>query len=295
MICFKCSQGIKEESPLHGLHPTCFIEWFSLKQSDDFVSIAIAHESPLEQNAFVSSFFHGKFKKYAARLGNIHYILKLSDEYPELAKAEYLCNQIARSLKLDVANHFLIRFMNHADCFVTYNFMQDFEGSDLKHIYHFLGKDDAYTVKNLLKIIETKTGKMSEVRKFIHMCLFDALIGNHDRHGRNLGFIVSAKGYVMAPCYDNPSYLAIEDKFLLAAHHEPRGRIATSRTEEPVMIDYVQEFKELAYRDLVIEFLAHMDLQKIEKIIDQSFLSQKRKKAFTSLMNRRYLELKNEV
>jgi serine/threonine protein kinase HipA of HipAB toxin-antitoxin module len=53
------------------------------------------------------------------------------------------------------------------------------------------------------------------------MCLFDALVGNHDRHGRNIALIETRKGHILSPFYDNPSYIGIEDHNLLLAEHNP--------------------------------------------------------------------------
>jgi len=69
-----------------------------------------------------------------------------------------------------------------------------------------------------------------DVSIFIKTLLFDALIGNNDRHGRNLGFIVTSKGSTLSPIYDNVSYLSLESGGMLQAQHNPTGRINTKIT-----------------------------------------------------------------
>ena len=123
----------------------------------------------------------------------------------------------------------------------------------------------------------------------------DALIGNHDRHGRNLGLIVTAHKRFLSPCYDNPSYLGLADEKYIAAHYEPRGKISTKTSKEPVMKEYAEEFMHLGYQDVLKEFFNKIDLPQIEALIASSFFSQKRKTAFNVLITRRYQELSNAL
>lgn len=296
-ICYRCGKQIDSlEGLKHGLHKHCFKKWFKVDETHDFTSLALRGDTGANKIPINTSFFQGTFKKYSAKLGESDFILKVAtDSYLELPRAEFLSNQIASSLKLDMNEFYLIHFLGKTDCFVARNFMQDHIGGNLIHIYHFINEDLKFDVSSLLKIIESKTGRFSEVKKFIDMCLFDALIGNHDRHGRNLGLIQVGEKYILAPCYDNPSYLAIEEKAFLKAQHEPRGKICTSETEEPIMKDYIMEFKKLGYETEVIDFLKRVNMKKIETLISNSFISGERKAALKSLVNRRFKELENEV
>ena len=101
--------------------------------------------------------------------------------------------------------------------------------------------------ESLVKIIGEKTQRKREQEKFILLTLADSLIGNHDRHGRNLAFIRSAKGIWLSPFYDNPSALALEDPSMLGADLQPRGSIYTKDTDKPTMKDYVLEWNRLGY------------------------------------------------
>src|SRR5436190_20510926 len=63
--------------------------------------------------------FAGKFRKYAARLGDKHYLLKVQDEKaPEMPRVEYLCNQLAKENGLQVPEFFLINIRG-TSTFVT--------------------------------------------------------------------------------------------------------------------------------------------------------------------------------
>src|SRR5439155_10133966 len=162
-------------------------------------------------------------------------------EAPELTEVEYLCNQIGKILEIPVADFYFIDF-NGDKVFVTKNFIKNGAPIDLQHIYHFRS-DDQHNCETLTKLIAQKTQRPHDVLIFIRTILFDALIGNHDRHGRNLAFIVSAKNIVLSPIYDNVSYLSLEEGQMLKADFNPTGKISTSETREPNMRSYVKELK----------------------------------------------------
>jgi hypothetical protein len=308
MICYKCLQtiDISNNSTKHGLHTNCFNDWFKLdafNSNGDFENLALrsGESTDSNHNAINTSFFAGAFKKYSARLNGKMYILKvIMPEYPDLPKLEYVCNLIAKGLSLNVPKFYLIRLENNVDCFVSYNFMQDHAKANLIHIFHFLDSKESiskeyYNCINLLNIIKEKTCSYKDMIEFIHICLFDALIGNHDRHGRNLGLIQNSKRFILSPFYDNPSYIAIEDELLLGAMHEPYGKIATTNSVNPTMRDYILEFKGLGYEAEVQKFIKQINLDMITQIIQKPFLTIKRQDALIRLIIRRYREALDAV
>ncbi len=309
--CFKCLEKIENEQPLHGLHQPCFREWFGLKEIQEFSEVKIKNSgssatTKAEKHAFSSfnsSYFHGKFKKYSAVLGDHAYILKVRDEkYPELPATEYLSNQVARYLRLNVADFYYIKFDNKTDTFVTRNFMQDLATSNLVHIYHFIPEGGSYDCENLIKAIEAKTQRLSDIERFIELCLFDSLIGNNDRHGRNMALIqtkkaiagVSPEGFELSPFYDNPTYVGVEED-LLGADLVPAGYIWTSKSKEPSMKDYVEDFIRLDRKSVLVKFLDKINVEHIISMIDNAFISEQRKVAFKRLFEKRYKELKDGV
>ncbi|MGD0664712.1 MAG: HipA domain-containing protein [Rhabdochlamydiaceae bacterium] len=295
MLCYKCSKPIAEnEKTFSGLHEACFIEWFNLRELVDFsdvISKSSSSNDLVPENH--NSFFHGKFKKYSAVLNERNYILKVQEQaFPELPATEYLCNQLARHLGLKVPDFFLIRFQGTIETFVCENFMQNHTSSNLIHIYHFLEPSpDNFNCEVLLSTIANKTQRIEEIERFIELTLFDALIGNHDRHGRNLALIESTNGFQLSPFYDNPSYLGIETELLLSAHHEPRGQIYTAQSKEPKIRDYVKEWERLGQIATVNKFRERIDINSLMKIIDASYISFNRKLSIKRLIERRYLEL----
>ena len=163
-LCYLCKQTVEESKMISGLHPGCFCKWFGVSEPDDFRDVvARSSEEQDEERDWAqinTSFFHGKFRKYSARIGNNSYILKvMQKEIPELPLTEYLCNQIARALGLDVPDHYMILFQNKLESFVSKNFMENRPGSDLVHIYRYLDQPKDYDCEHLLRIIEKEVGR----------------------------------------------------------------------------------------------------------------------------------------
>jgi hypothetical protein len=301
MVCYKCRQLIGDQEQMkHGLHKTCFMDWFALNRDVDFANISIKDAGSFDPEKddhlkdIASSFFQGKFKKYSATLDEKKYILKVKDDrYPELPATEFLCNEIAVLLGLNVPRFYFIKFENSLESFVSENFMDPFSPADLTHIYHFLKEGEEFSFEAILNILKNHTGRFEDIERFVELCLFDALIGNHDRHGRNLAIVRKAKGCFLSPFYDNPAYLGMEGEELLSAIHEPKGKIAVKNNHEPSIGDYYKEAERLGHLEIARAFIKKIDLRKIQMIVDNAFILPKRKKAIFSLIERRFAEVKN--
>ena len=294
-ICYHCCQIFCDgDICLYGLHENCFRECFG--SNEPFIDLIARSQSapprPESQSRRNISFFHGAYRKYSARQGETNYILKVQQkEYPELPATEFLSNQIFRSLNIPVPDHYLIKYPENNLCFVTKNFMSDLITSTLDHIYHFVTDKKQHDCESLVEIIGEKTQRKKEQEKFILLTLADSLIGNHDRHGRNLAFIRSSKGIWLSPFYDNPSALALEDSSILGADLQPRGSIFTKETDKPTMKDYVLEWNRLGYGYVVQRFKKNLHLKMIQHLIEKSYISEKRKSALLRLILKRHEEL----
>lgn len=288
---------VEEDQMFSGLHEECFCHWFKTSNAQEFQDVVAQPTQEQDRWKLINtSFFHGKFRKYSAKIGKQSYILKVEqEEVPELPAAEFLCNQIAQLLGLEVPDFYLICFENTLNTFVSKNFVENFFAKDLVHIYRYLDCPSHYDCEHLLQVIEKEVGNYNSVVRFIELTIFDAFIGNHDRHGRNIALIKSAEKTTLAPFYDNPCYLAMEIPPLLGAYHEPRGAIKTAESDDPLMSDYVKEWKRLGFENVISLFAERIQLKAVEDLINSSFLIEKRKKAIWKLCQRRYAELCNAI
>ncbi len=293
-ICYKCKSKINRNDHWYGLHENCFIEWFKLSSLDRLQNLAARYqtEQPSIAGTKNSTFFHGMFRKYSCTLNDISYILKVEEpEFRELPATEYLCNQIYKMLGLNIPPFFLINLEEDVSCFVTENFMSNFQESNLVHMYHLLASHERYDCETLVQIIADKTGLLSAQEDFIYLTLADSLIGNHDRHGRNLGFVQSSQGHQLAPFYDNVSYVGTEIDSLLEADHQPSGKIETAASSEPTLADYVKEWDRLGFNYVVESFRKACSIDKIAVLIASSCLTNKRQQALFRLIQKRSNEL----
>jgi hypothetical protein len=299
--CLRCKKALSSEA-IYGLHPSCFYESFGASGHLEFQDLdprkattSSAKKESSEIKKQKDTFYHGVYLKYSARLGSVGYILKVEElRFPELPLVEYLCNQIATLLKIEVPPYALINF-NGRLAFVTRNFMQDYVGT-LVHIYNYLPAGEInHNCREIIKVILAQIGKLSDVAKFIEICLFDALIGNNDRHGRNLGVIVTREVKKLAPMYDNPSCVGIEEDFFLVSDINPSGSVWTEHTRYPKPSDYVAEFRQLGYEQQVNQFIKKITTQQSElmSLVQDAILSQKRKDALIKLLQKRIREYQN--
>ncbi len=303
MICFKCNKKLNKRDYQFGLHSQCFEEWFDVEPNTEFLHLqrlnsdsftAAGSNNPIE--AWNSSFFQGKFRKYSAKLGKHDYILKVQqEEAPELPDVEYVSNQIARTLGISVPDFYLIELYGQRT-FVSKNFISSKkQATSLQHLYHFLSSEKDYACENIIKVIHQQTNRSTDVYAFIRICLFDALIGNHDRHGRNLGFIVTPRDKLLAPSYDNVSVLGLEYGDWLKASFNPCGKITTKISIEPSAKDYAVEFIRLGYRENVSEFVSKINIPLIKRHIMESTCSTLMKKALLRLIKSRIKEYQNAL
>ncbi len=161
-------------------------------------------------------------------------------------------------------------------------------------IYHFR-PDDQHSCEGLIHTVANNTKQPHDINVLIKTILFDALIGNHDRHGRNLAFVATSGSTKLSPIYDNVSYLSLETGTMLKADFNPTGKISTQATHQPSMCDYAQELKRLGYQSEIKKFYLSIKLPQLHTLIQESFCSNLMKKAMKTLINKRFEELENEI
>ncbi len=298
--CVKCSKALEpsEAYKFYGVHRQCFMAWFRLPVFQYFEDFdhQESSSSDLYNKRVKSTFLHGNYLKYTAYLNKQSYIIKIQEEKaPELPGMEYTCNKIAQTLSITVPPFYYLMFVEKP-AFITKNFMHGSVGT-LNHIYKYLPEGEKHhSCKEIIKVIERETGKLTDIFRFIEICLFDALIGNNDRHGRNLGIINNRGKKTLSPMYDNPSYFGVIEDSMLSIDFNPSGSIWTSGSKRPKVREYLKEFKEMRYEKVSDHFKKKLfsKLNAIRKNIKNSPISEKRRKAFLEFIEKRAEEFNDE-
>ena len=304
--CLLCDKNV-EKLLKHGYHPECFQKIFNLEDInadfEDLIFREAEGKSSSDRNKRIttSTFYHGAFKKYSARMESQKLILKVREQdYPELPKIEYLSNKIAEALGIEVAPYFYLLLNNKIPTFCTRNVLDFHDKGNLIHIWHYLimpdGQLEELTLKNIISILKNETNRPIDVKKFIQISLFDMVIGNGDRHGRNLAIIEMQNKKMLSPAYDNPSNIGIMEEGMLGVDLRVKGKIYTDHSIEPTLKDYIHEFEQSGYKKICDEFIIKAKDLNYEKIINNERikLSSKRKKAFLGLITKSLKEIEND-
>lgn len=215
------------------------------------------------------------------------YLFKVPREGTGEHWAEFIASQLGQRLGINVVNATLAIHKNVLGT-ISPNFVQRSkgeafsEGGDL--LYSFLDNNfDRYSLiqYNFPNVIQTLSSYGLE-QNFITIPVFDAIIGNQDRHCDNWGIITTGSEYRLTPIYDNGSSLGFnlqEDKIqqMLKSDDMFKGYISRGRSliglppkKKPKYLDL------LSYIDLhfpkeisdVLEKLSNYDQPMVMQIID---------------------------
>ncbi len=288
--CSHCLKSLTKKEAHYGIHQNCFYQIFGTNGIFERFSRLNLDSNPLTNELpHLSSYFAGNYRKYEARLDATRYILKFQEKkYPDLVATEYACNLLAKHLQIPIPEPFSIIKYEAEYAFVVRNFTDNLPSPhNLVHLYHYMSGYD-YTVKNICHIVKEQTHGIRDVETFLSTTLYDALIGNHDRHGRNLAIIETAKFKTLSPIYDNVSALGLESGPLLLSSWAPRGKIFTQKSTEPEIADYVHDIHQLGYFHVLRKFEKNLKKMDIAKIIHSVLpLSDTMKNALLRLITQR--------
>lgn len=265
----------------------------------DFIldGVSLADLSPEEVE--LHSAFHGQFLKYSLLRDGHEYLLKPPQPgYEALPAMEYTCNLIARDLGLRIPR-FGRGWLKGELVFVSEQFITalvDKHGAaNLNHLAKYFSEIEpslwrCSTVVSFLK--KEVSDPERALREFVELCLYDAIIGNGDRHQRNLAIVEYPGGAELSPLYDNTSYLALIPEEDALKQDSVIGCLLCEHTESPRLPDYVREFQRLGFSQWVRDFAARVQPACLLEKIESSPLSPARKQAFANYVSKRVRELK---
>ena len=156
----------------------------------------------------------------------------------ELASEKIAC-EIAKVIGYKCADIELAKDQDGELCVLNYSFLKPDESliefaSDASISQNGCDRKEKYTIQGIKRILDTVDEKLYS--EFIGLQVFDALIGESDRHEENWGYIRTSKSsdIVLAPFYDNGDSLM---------HNINENRVEEYINDEAGFLRYIHKSK----------------------------------------------------
>jgi serine/threonine-protein kinase HipA len=213
-----------------------------------------------------------------------HFILKPQNaQYPQMPENEHLSMKLAELFRLDIVPVNMIRLESGELCYITKRIDRNTDGSKT-HMIDFmqiLELADKYmgTMENLGKTIgDLSVNTVLDKLRFFELTVFNYVIGNNDMHLKNYSMWLSDMGWVLSPFYD-----LLNVKMILPKDKEDSALLLGGKKEN-LSKPYFDRFgAHLKLNDkqinAVYKRLSHW-LPEAKEMIDQSFLTDDRKKVY---------------
>jgi serine/threonine-protein kinase HipA len=228
------------------------------------------------------------------------YIFKpQSGRYPCLPELEDLTMKMAEVARIRTARHTLIRLADGELGYLTLRMDRGRKGEKIsmldmcqltnrltEHKYYGTYQQLADTVKKY------SSAPMLDVQRFWEVVLFSWITGNSDMHCKNFSLIDTGNGeYTLAPAYDLLAVLLADPKDTeeMAMSFEVGGT-KSGFDRSTFMTAFTQSGISAAIADKMIERMKGF-LPEWEALISQSFLPDKMKAAYRSLLSQRMKHL----
>lgn len=184
----------------------------------------------------------------------------IKDDKNVSAEYEAMCNDIAERMGVKVPEYKIKDGKFYSRSFLR----KDVEFVSFKDILGWKQK----TFAEYVQFIIAKTRNVACAEAFMRVCLFDALIGNDDRHNDNIGFLYNKAHhtpyYRLAPSFDNHGALGCKARYKL----KNRLRIKVGNEENTTIAHYAQAIIELGFKDIVDEFYLRSSRSNLNLIRD---------------------------
>ena len=226
------------------------------------------------------------------------YIFKPQTEsYEQLPENEDLTMHLAEAAKISVVPHSLIRLADGKLGYITKRIDRTRSGEkiDMEDMCQLTQHPTEYKYKGSHEqiaktILQYSNTPKLDLTNYMQLLLFCFVTGNNDMHLKNFSLYRPSKDYKMTPAYDllNVAIANPKDKEELAL--TLYGKKTKLRTD-----DFFNAAKTMGLEEKVVMRLIeslHKALPKWQQLIQESFLSEDRKKAYEELIISRLARLK---
>ncbi len=307
--CLYCYQDIEGE---HNFHKQCSLEFFgtpsppkiqySLDQMDELAKNVVERSVavPGVQAKLSMSLVKGTKEKSDTRLTVVgalggQYIFKPpSDKYPEMPENEHVTMRIAAAFGIKVVPSSLIRLLSGELSYITKRVDRTETDSKIHMIDMFQITEAFDKYRSSMEKVGKAIGFYSinpllDKVIYLDLAIFSFLMGNNDMHLKNFSMIEGPSGWVLSPAYDllNVAIINPDDKEELALTLNGKKRKLRREHFEQLGNDLGLTSKQIRGSfDRMIK-----NKSKAITWIDQSFLSDKMKKAYKDLLEIKYNQL----
>lgn len=219
------------------------------------------------------------------------YILKpQNSDYPQMPENEHLSMKLAELFKIKIVPTNMIRLESGELCYLTKRIDRNLDGSR-NHMIDFLQileLEDKYkgTMETLGKTIgELSVNTLFDKLRFFESTVFNYVIGNNDMHLKNYSMFLSEMGWVLSPFYD-----LLNVKLLLPEDNEDTALMLGGKKQNfnKGYFDRLGDVLKLNNKQInsVYKRLGKW-LPEAVKLIDRSFLTTEKQKAYKELVTER--------
>lgn len=218
-----------------------------------------------------------------------------TDRFPEMPENEHLTMRIAESFGINVVRSSLIRLASGELSYITKRIDRTWKNEKI-HMLDMFQITEAFdkyksSMEKVGKAIDSWSGNtLLDKVLYFELALFSFLTGNNDMHLKNFSMIEGGSGWVLSPAYDllNVAIVLPEDKEELALTLCGKKKKLNQKHFEQL-----GESLGLTSKQITGAFQRMVKYKpKASAWIEQSFLSNKRKKDYLDVLEMRYKQLK---
>ena len=210
-----------------------------------------------------ASSHHGAILKYSYTDNKDNkFIVKVTDsQHFYSAPVEQLCNSLYRSLGVHVPDSRIITVDGKASV-ISANFVSQKTPVKLIHLCSYIRDEKDYTFENILKVIKNNSSYPDvDIKTFVETTILDSIVGNIDRHGRNLAFLNSGDQCCLSPIYDNYSFTSTVGSKSSQGSIRCEGR-------DSFIENYIAAARDSGNGHHVDKLLDRININKIQKMIN---------------------------
>lgn len=301
--CLYCYKELDSEQDFHESCSTSFFGTkiapsipYSLNQMSELAkdvidrSVTVPGVQPKLSMSLVNENSDKRLTVVGALGGN--YIFKPpSEDFEEMPANEHLTMRMAELFSIRVVPSSLIRLQSGELSYITKR-IDRAEKGDKVHMLDMFQITEAFdkyrsSMERIGKALsEYSDNPLLDKVFFFELALFSFLTGNNDMHLKNFSMIESPSGWVLSPAYDllNVAIVNPEDEEELALTLQGKKKKLKREHFEQLGKDL-----ELTSKQLEGVFKRFQkNKPKALKLVSQSFLSDKMKEKYTSLLEDRY-------